>query len=333
MFFHRIDVIIVNSMLFSKNGGEILKEKSTAFLLMCVLVCAWGMDYVCAKEALSVIEPLNLLFLKYATGAVLVLAIKLKQDRKTLVKAKDIPFFILCSLSGEILYNFCEYTSMDYLPVSLITIILSFVPALSIIIERIVFKRKFTARMMVGILICIAGVAIVIGADFRILLQGRLLGYLLAFGAVFAWNAYNFLTAHLSQNYSSASMTFNQLICTLLLLAPYALHTMPPAEVYTPGVIAGIAYLGFVSAGLGFIILVRGLKVLGPTISAMFSNFLPVTATFFGWIFLGESIGILQFAGGAVVIASACMVIKEKDKMEEQLNDREAEPDNADGLL
>ena len=307
-----------------------MNEKGTAFLLMCGLVCVWGLDYVFAKAALTVLEPLNLLFFKYATGLVLVLAIKLKQDRRSVVRVKDIPFFVLCSLSGEILYNFCEYTSMDYLPVSLITIILSFVPAISIIAERILFKKRFTAKMVLGISICIIGVAIVIGADFKELFQGRLIGYLLAFGAVIAWNAYNFITASLSKNYSSPSMTMNQLICTLLILGPYAIHTMPPAETFTPDVIGGVIYLGLISAGLGFMIMIRGLKVLGPTISAMFSNFLPVTATFFGWMFLGESIGIMQFVGGAIVIASSCIVIKEKGKMEEQLDDREAEPDDVD---
>lgn len=301
-----------------------MKEKSTAFALMCVLVCVWGLDYVFAKAALTVLEPLNLLFLKYMVGAVLVLAIKLKQDRKTIVRLRDIPFFILCSLSGEILYNFCEYTAMDYIPVSLITIILSFVPAVSIIAERIIFKRKFIVKMMLGICICIIGVAIVIGADFRELFQGRFIGYLFAFGAVIAWNVYNFITASLSKNYSSPSMTMNQMICTMLILSPYAIHTMPSVETFTPEIIGGIIYLGLVSAGLGFMIMVRGLKVLGPTISAMFSNFLPVTATFFGWMFLGESIGIMQFIGGAIVIASSCIVIKEKGNMEKQLEENYA---------
>ncbi len=55
---------------------------------------------------------------------------------------------------------------------------------------------------------------------------------------------------------------------------------------------------------MGYLILARGLRVLGPTISAMFSNFLPVTATF--------------------------VVIKEKAKMEEQSDDREIKPDDVD---
>ena len=307
-----------------------MREKSTAFLLMCLLVCFWGLDYVVAKDALNILEPMNLLFLKYLVGALLVFGIKLKQDRKTIVRPKDIPFFILCSLTGEILYFFCEYTAMDYLPVSLITIILSFVPAVSIIAERIIFRRKFTWKMLMGVIICIIGVAIVIGADFRTLLHGRMTGYLLAFGAVISWNIYNFMTASLSSNYSGTTMAFNQLFCTLLLGGPYALHTMPPMDTFTPAVTLEVIYLGLVNGGLGFMIMVNGLRVLGPTISAMFSNFLPVTATVFGWILLGESVGVMQLIGGAIVIASSCIVITEKGKMEEQLNDREAEPDNVD---
>ena len=307
-----------------------MREKSTAFLLMCLLVCFWGLDYVVAKDALNILEPMNLLFLKYLVGALLVFGIKLKQDRKTIVRPKDIPFFILCSLTGEILYFFCEYTAMDYLPVSLITIILSFVPAVSIIAERIIFRRKFTWKMLMGVIICIIGVAIVIGADFRTLLHGRMTGYLLAFGAVISWNIYNFMTASLSSNYSGTTMALNQLFCTLLLVGPYALHTMPPMDTFTPAVTLEVIYLGLVNGGLGFMIMVNGLRVLGPTISAMFSNFLPVTATVFGWILLGESVGVMQLIGGAIVIASSCIVITEKGKMEEQLNDREAEPDNVD---
>lgn len=311
-------------------GGESLNERNKAIALMCMLVCFWGLDYVFAKDALEVLQPMNLLFLKYSVGFLVLLAIKLKMDRKTIVRLKDIPWFILCSLTGEILYFFCEYNAMDYIPVSLITIILSFVPAISIIIERVVFKKKPTGKIILGVLCGIAGVIIVIGADFRELLNGRMVGYLLAFGAVISWNCYNFITAKVSESYNSATMSFTQLTCTVLMVMPYALHTMPPAEDFTPGVIGGIIYLGCVSAGIGFFILVHGLKILGPTISAMFSNFLPVTATLFGWMFLGETIGVMQFVGGVIVIASSCVVISEKGKMEERLNDRETEPDDAD---
>ena len=54
----------------------------------------------------------------------------------------------------------------------------------------------------------------------------------------------------------------------------------------------------------------------------MFSNFLPVTATFFGWMFLGESIGVAQIAGGVIVVVSSCIVIREKGRLEERLENK-----------
>jgi drug/metabolite transporter (DMT)-like permease len=240
----------------------------------------------------------------------------MKTDRKGMVRKKDIPLFILCSIFGEILYFTCEYTAMDFIPVSLITIILAFVPAFAIIIERVVFKRKATKAMGIGVVVCVLGVVLIIGVDIEQLLQGRWIGYLLAFGAVLCWNAYNFLTASLHENYTSITLTCTQLICTSLLILPYAIHTMPPAESFTPPIIAGLIYLGVINAGIGFLITVRSLHVIGPTASAMFSNFLPVTSTFFGWLFLGEMITGMQVVGGVIVIASACVVIREKGKLD-----------------
>ncbi len=292
------------------------KDKIVVYILMSCLVTTWGFDYVVAKHALELLQPLTLLSLKYAIGLIPIFIIKMKIDRKAIVRKKDIPLFVLCSICGEILYFTCEYTAMDYIPVSLITIILAFVPAFAIIIEKVIFKRTVTKAMSIGVVVCVLGVALIIGVDMELILQGRWIGYLLAFGAVLCWNAYNFLTASLHENYTSITLTCTQLICTSLLILPYAIHTMPPAEAFTPPIIAGLIYLGIVNAGIGFLISVRSLHVIGPTASAMFSNFLPITSTFFGWVFLNETITGMQIIGGIIVVASACVVIREKGKLD-----------------
>lgn len=293
-----------------------MDKKRASFILMFLVVTFWGLDYSVAKNALELFKPLNLMFFKYTGGLVMITAIKLAVDRKFTIRKKDIPFFILCSLTGQVLYYFCEYTAMDYIPVSLITIILAFVPGVSIIIERIAFKKRFSIKMGIGLIICVIGVALVIGADFRVLLQGRAIGYLLAFMAVLSWNAYNFITAKVSENYTSLTMSFNQLVCTVLISMPYAFKVMPPVEKFTADIVTSLLYLGLVSAGLGYLIFVRGIRDLGPTVSAMFNNFLPVTSTFFGWLLLGQNISPLQIAGGIIVVIASCVVITEKGKLE-----------------
>ena len=62
--------------------------------------------------------------------------------------------------------------------------------------------------------------------------------------------------------------------------------------------------------------MVYGLKKLGPTTSALYSDFLPVSTAVFGWIFLRESLSPLQMLGGVVVIAAGYIVIKEKGKLD-----------------
>ena len=299
-----------------------MDEKKTCFLLMFIVVCLWGLDYSVAKNALSLFEPLNLMFFKYAGGLIVITIIKLVADRKFTVRKKDIVFIVLCSLTGQILYYFCEYTAMEYMPVSLITIILSFVPAVSIIIERIVFKKSISLKIIIGLVVCVIGIAFVIGVDFSVLFQGKAVGYLLAFGAVLSWNAYNFITAKISENYTSFTMAFNQLLCTVLLSMPYAFKVMPPAEEFSPGIIMSLIYLGAGSAGMGYLIFVRGISVLGPTVSAMFTNFLPVTSTFFGWVILGERLGAMQIAGGIIVIIASCIIIFEKGKMDREMAEK-----------
>ena len=303
---------------------ELQRERKITCFLMVLLVTGWGLEYVVAKQALEVLPPLSLLFFKYLVGFLVVWGIKLKQGGKIIFNSKDIPIFILCSITGEIFYFYCEYSAMSYMPISLITIILSFVPGVSLIIERIVYKKRASKPMLIGLLFCILGVAFVIGVDFKILFKGRIIGYLLVFAAIFSWNTYNFITASLRGKYSDITLTFNQLVCTILLTCPYVLHHGVPKGVFTPEVIGGIIYLGVFTAGLGFIIQVRSLYILGPTTTSLFSNFMPIAATFFGWVFLKESISLLQIIGGIVVISAGYVVVKEKGKMEELSNESES---------
>lgn len=198
---------------------------------MFALVFMWGLDYSVAKNALEVFRPLNLMFFKYFGGLVVITLIKAVAEHRFTVRKKDIIFFVMCSLTGQVLYYFCEYTAMEYIPVALITIILSFVPIISILIERVFFKTELSVSIIAWLVVCVIGMG---------------------------------------------------------------------------------------SAGTGYLIYVRGVKYLGPTISSLFSNFLPVTSTFFGWLILGQSLGVMQIAGGLIVIVSACYVIIEKSRLQKQ---------------
>ncbi len=312
--------MIWRSVEFMKVSGIEIKrlriEKIVTYLMLFALVMAWGLDYVAAKILLRSLDTFVLLFFRYSLALLLVFAIKMIIDRKSYLSKKDIPIYILCALTGEVGYFFLEYSAIGYLPLSILTLILSCVPIVSIIIEKILYKRKITPIMVLGVLASLVGVAIIIGADFRVLFQGKIIGYLLAFGAVLSWNAYNFLTAKLHENYSDVSLSLFQITCTTLMLAPYTLMNLPKASVFTGEVTFWLLFIGIGSAGLGFIIYVRAIGVLGVTPTALFSNFLPISTTIFGWFFFKEMISPMQIFGGIIVIIAAFVVIYEKGRVD-----------------
>ena len=242
--------------------------------------------------------------------------IKAARRDRSLISKRDIPVLILCAIFGQILYFECEYNAMSYLPVSLLTILLAFVPAFSVIIERVFLKRKANKKMIFGIAGCILGIALVIGADLDIIFQGRLLGYIIAFGAILAWNIYNFLTASL-EKYDPITLACLQMLCACIILSPVAIHNMTPVTQWSGTLIAILIYMGIIGAAVGYMISIYALKTIGPTATSVYSDFLPVSTAIFGVLFLHETMSPLQIVGGIIVIAAGYIVIREKGRLDE----------------
>lgn len=148
-------------------------------------------------------------------------------------------------------------------------------------------------------------------------LQLWLEGYPLCFGAVGCWTAYLFVTESVSEDYDSNLIAFYQTLIAAIITMPYTLTHLPDFSAMEPKIVCELVYLGLVSEGLCFMIEVKGIQKLGPTISGVYSNFLPVTTAIFGVVMLGQSLGILQCIGGIIVIFSGCAVIWEKSRLEQ----------------
>lgn len=294
-------------------------NRKLAHILMIFTVTSWGFEYALAKDAMLAIEPITLVCFKYTVALLVIALVKFKMEGRAGMKRADIFLFMLCAATGEVLYFYMEYEAMNYMPVSLITILLTFVPVVSIFVEWIAFKIAPSIALMVGVGVSLCGLVMIVGVDIGTILEGRIIGYLLCIGAILSWNIYNFITSSLGGRYQPLTLTFNQLTCTVLLSWPLALANMPDPNDVTWVVMAEVVYLGVVSGGIGFVIYVSALYTLGPTTVSVYANFMPITATFFGWILLNEIITGVQMLGGLIVICAGYFVIREKGRLEERL--------------
>jgi drug/metabolite transporter (DMT)-like permease len=74
------------------------------------------------------------------------------------------------------------------------------------------------------------------------------------------------------------------------------------AAVGTGGWIA-LLYSSVISMGVAYFFWYRGLRVLGPTRSAVYTNLQPIVALLVAWAFLSETPTIFQGMGAATIIA------------------------------
>jgi drug/metabolite transporter (DMT)-like permease len=62
-------------------------------------------------------------------------------------------------------------------------------------------------------------------------------------------------------------------------------------------------YSSVISMGVAYFFWYRGLRVLGPTRSAVYTNLQPIVALLVAWAFLNETPTIFQGVGAATIIA------------------------------
>jgi drug/metabolite transporter (DMT)-like permease len=68
-----------------------------------------------------------------------------------------------------------------------------------------------------------------------------------------------------------------------------------------------IVYSGIAGLVVAYLFWYRGVRVLGPTRTAMYVNLQPVFALAVAWAALGERPGIVQIAGAAAVMAGVLL--------------------------
>lgn len=282
---------------------------------MALMILIWGFEYIVVKNVLPLIQPLSLVFLKYVLAGTVLTIIKCIRDRKFPIKKNHIFKFIICALFGDILYYFSEYTSLIYLKVSTVTIILAFVPIMSMVIEFFLYKKKPVIMMIVCAFISVGGIVLVTG-DLNFF-SGELIGFLCAILAVICWNVFNFITEGLTEEYKIFDITYFQVLSAICMAFPFFVMNPPALSSFAiPEFTIAVLYLGLFSASFCFLVYVKAIDEIGSTAASMFSNFTPVIASVFGFIFLKEILSLAQLAGCVIVIVSGFVFILAKNKLE-----------------
>jgi drug/metabolite transporter (DMT)-like permease len=179
-------------------------------------------------------------------------------------------------------------------------------PAFIALIARARGMERLRGMTLLGIALSVIGVALVIAGSGKASAgETTLLGSVLVFVAVLCWSAYTIML----QPYTKRIDVVQLSAMTMLGGAIPLLIASTPALIATDWSLVGmrgwlaLLYSSVISMGVAYFFWYRGLRVLGPTRTAVYSNLQPIVALLVAWPILNETPTIFQGIGAATIVA------------------------------
>lgn len=280
-------------------------------LLLATSAFFWGANFVLAGPVLADLPPLWAGALRFLLGAVLMLAIALRQKEGLMALARQHwPAHLMLALLGIVGFNLFFFHAMQSTSADNGALIMATNPLLTTLLAAVLLGERATARHLAALPVALAGVAVVIAqGDLGRLLHFQVAtGDLLMLGANLTWALYNVATRRFMPKGAPVAHTALMMSLGALVLTGIALAGDAPFVL--PGLHAGLA-LAIMAVGgtvLAYLFWGLGIQHLGAGRAALFLNLVPVFAMLVSGA-LGTPPSAAQLAGGLIVLAGVTLAL------------------------
>ncbi len=290
-----------------------LAQRHRADALMSAIVFVWGLNFIIVKDALSEIDPLTYNAVRFAVGVPALTAIALRSGVALRVSRRDLGLIALATLVGPIGYQVFFVLGLDRTTSTNSALLVATMPAWTAVISIVIGLVMVSRRLMIGIAITLAGVALVVlgraGASIS-LSEDDLLGSGLVLLATIISATGNILKKPLLDRLGGMRITLWSFWITTVGLAMIAAPDLVALSADDLPVSSwpNVLYSGLLAGVGGFTVMNYGLRELGPTRAASYHNFTPIIAGLAGVFVLGEPVGAGLLIGGPLTLAGVIVV-------------------------
>ncbi|MGH2898278.1 MAG: DMT family transporter, partial [Solirubrobacteraceae bacterium] len=264
----------------------------------------WGVNFSVVKFGTSLVDPLAYNGVRISIAAA-VLCVIVWVGRTPLPPARTILALLALGVLGNGIYQYFFIEGIARTRASDAALVVAATPAFIAIISRVRGIERVTTRGVLGIALSVSGIALVVLGTARAT-DGRasLIGDLLVLLGSAAWAIFTVLLKPYTERVdgiqlsaftmAGGALTFLAVASPAIVAASWS--TMPPL-----GWVA-IAFSAVFALVIAYYFWYRGVRVIGPTRTAMFSNLQPVIAVLMAWVLLGETPTAWQCVGAASIM-------------------------------
>lgn len=264
----------------------------------------WGLNFAVLKFGTSQIDPIAYNAVRMAVGTALLLT--LACVLAPLPTARDIRGLMLLGVLGHGVYQALFITGLSMTRAGTAALVVAASPAAIAIVGHAFGIEFITRRTVAGIALSFLGIAIVVlgSAQREAGASASVLGDLLILVSVVAWAFFTtFLrdyTTRIEGLHIAGWTLLGGTVPIIALASPALLRTDVGA--FSPLMWGAILYSGAGAIGFAYLFWYRGVRVIGSTRTAMFSQLQPMIALAAAWPMLGERPTGWQIGGSAAVM-------------------------------
>ncbi len=233
-------------------------------------------------------------------------------------------YSIWLGLLGTMAYQLLFMHGMSWTAAGDASLIIPMNPVFTVLLAVPMLGQRISARMSMGLLIGIAGVAVVVGwsPNSGIPIEHRILGDLMILLAALSWAATSNLTKIMlswESGYSSLEIVVWYSVTGWALLFPWVIAENWGSAVPDPSSAEWItiAYLGVISTVLSYVLFAKGIELIGPTAASSYVFLVPVFGVLGGWLLLDEEIGASMILGFVLIVVGVTEVQRESERLSE----------------
>lgn len=270
----------------------------------------WGVNYSVVKAGLRALEPFAFNGVRVMLAALVLagLSIALRADRWP--SRRDVWHLAALGLLGNGCYQLLFILGLARTRAGVAALIVAAGPAYIAMISRALGRERLPTRGWIGIGMQLAGVACVVGSTHGVDAgSSALLGAAFIAAASLVWALFSVLLQPYTARAHPIHLSAITMATGATMLVIVALPALMRLDVGAISLAAwgAVFYAGIGALVVAYLLFYRGIRVLGPTRTAMYSNLQPLIALGVAWLVINERptgwqlLGAVFIMGGLLV--------------------------------
>jgi drug/metabolite transporter (DMT)-like permease len=291
------------------------RDKPAAFgatdLLLFLMTLIWGTNFSVIKYTFRDIAPLSFNGLRMTLASLVLAGVTLITVRSLRVAREDLGRLFILGFLSNTCYQGMFIVGAGRTRAGNAALIVSTTPLFTALVSWLRKEERFTSKGIAGLILAVGGIGLIVWGGRAESAQGAsLIGDGLVLGATVCWSFYTIWSRPLLHSYGSTKTTALTMMLGTPLLVVICLPSLLSQDWAAVRMSSwgGVMYSALLSIAAAYIIWNYGVRKLGSTRTAIFSNLTPVIGLVVAWAALGETPAAGQLAGAATIFVSIYLV-------------------------